>query len=67
MWIPVRKRLPLEDPTKWVLVWNYLWEEPVVQRADLAYYTGFAMLQSEWEATISEDRVYSHWIEIQKP
>ena len=67
MWIPVKKRLPPEDSAKWVLVWNYLWEEPVIQRADHAYYTGVAMLQTEWETTISEDRVYSHWIEVQKP
>lgn len=67
MWIPVRVRLPPEDSTKWVLVWNYLWEEPVVQRADLAYYTGTAMFQTEWQTTISEDRIYSDWIEIQKP
>lgn len=64
MWIPVRKRLPLEDPTKWVLVWNYAWKEPLLLRSDLAYYGGRAMLRNE---PVSQDRIYSHWVEVVEP
>jgi len=64
MWIPISKRIPPPDQDKWVLIWNYRWKEPMVQSAFIANLGAQALLNKE---EISEDRIYSHWIEIIKP
>ena len=67
MWIPIKKRIPPEDETKWVLIWNYSWEQPMTQQSNIARYGAIAILDETREVTISKDRLFSHWMEIIKP
>jgi len=66
-WIPIKKKVPPEDNSIFVLVWNYSWEQPMVQPAHLAHYTALAILNEERKVDISGDRLFSHWMEVHKP
>ena len=65
-WIPIRKRIPPEDETIDVLVWNYAWERPLIQQSNLAHYTAQAILDDA-VMNIAEDRLFSHWMIVEGP
>lgn len=67
MWIPIRKRIPPENEEMWVLIWNYSWEQPMIQRSNLACYAAKAILNEERKIPVSGDRLFSHWMEVIKP
>jgi len=66
IWIPVDKRMPPDEESTWVLIWNYSWNEPMVQNAKTARYAANAMLAEPKQYT-SPDRLFSHWYPIEKP
>ena len=61
MWIPIKRRIPEPDITKWVLVWNYKWEQPFAMDSLTAHCGAKAILARE---PVSEDRLFSDWMEI---
>ncbi len=71
IWIPVKKRLPPEDPEKEILIWNYSWKKPMIMRSDLALYSAKDFLKDEklelGVPKTSKDRLFSHWCFIHPP
>ena len=68
IWIPITRNIPPKDTRKFVLIWNYKWEEPIVMSSLIAHCGAEAMKKGdEIGVEISEDRVFSHWCFIEGP
>ena len=61
MWIPIKRRVPESDKTKWVLIWNYQWREPIIQDSLTAHCGAKAIIE---QTPLSNDRLFSHWMEV---
>lgn len=64
IWVSIAKRKPEPNKNEYVLIWNYMWEEPMVMDSLTAYAGAKAILEKQ---PISEDRIFSHWCKIEPP